>query len=124
MTGTQTLRAVAYGLAFWFAAAMVVRHAPLFDGGVANAVLLIVTIPIAWASIAVGRIACGVGRDRVLDAHVVATIAATLADGIGLTFLADHLYAGITPASQFGAAWILWGVGLILLFAMRAGRKR
>ena len=123
MTRAQTWRSVAYGIAFWFVAAMVVRFAgETFDGGLINAILLAVSVPIAAATMPVARALCGVGDDRLLDATVVATIAATLADGIAITYASEALYAGVTARSQFGAAWILWGVGWLLLFAYRRSR--
>ena len=124
MTATQVTRATLYGLVFWFFAAMVVHFRPaLFDGGSANAVLLAASVPVCWLSIPVSRWASGVDARHVLDANVVAIIVAALADGIGITFLPDQLYAGVSAASQFGAAWILWGVAWILLFAMMARRR-
>lgn len=124
MTGNQHIRAVLYGIVFWFVAAMTIHLFPaLFDGATLNAIVLAVSVPIAWASVPVSRMAAKVGAAHVLEANVVAVIAAAMADGAAITFASDALYAGVTPASQFGAAWILWGVGWILLFAWRAGRS-
>lgn len=120
MTRSQFVRATIYGLIFWFAAAMFVRFLPqLFDGAASNALLLAVSVPACWLSVSVSRWATGVDRAHVLDANVVAIVAATFADGIGITYLSPLLYAGVTASSQFGAAWILWGVGWILVFAWR-----
>ncbi len=124
MTQIQIVRSVGYGLAFWFAAAMLIHLAPaLFDGGTINAALLAVSIPICWATMPVARIACGVDDARLLEATVIAIAVATFADGIGLTFAADALYAGLSPASQFGAAWILWGAGWLLVFAWQRSHR-
>ena len=118
MTQQQIIRSIAYGVVFWFIAAMTVHLLPqLFDGGLTNALVLVGSIPVAWLSIPISLRACGVEPRHALDANVIAIIAATFADGVGITFVSDQFYAGVGSASQFGAAWILWGVGWILLFA-------
>lgn len=124
MSQAQLFRAVGYGLAFWFAAAMTIHLAPsLFDGGFANAIVLAVSVPIAWATMPLARLACGVDDALLFEATAIAIAAATFADGVGITFASGTLYAGVTPASQFGAAWILWGVGWLLVFAWQRSRR-
>ena len=119
MNNEQIIRAILFGSAFWFVAAMTVHFgAPLFDSGWTNALILAASIPVAWASIPVMRFASGVGSAHALDAAVVAIIAATFLDGIAMTWFSG-LYAGISLATQNGAAFILWGVGWILLFSWR-----
>ncbi len=120
MTSTQTIRAVIYGVIFWFVAAMVVHFLPtLFDRGIAQATLYAASIPISWACTWVTSMMTGVPRSRILAPTVIATITATFLDGIAMTWT-PALYDGISPATQFGAAWILWGVGWLLFFAYRA----
>ena len=118
MTRVQIIRSAVFGIVFWFMAAMTVKLlAPYFDGGSANAVILAASIPFAWLSIPIGLWAAGAPTREAIHVNVVAIIAAALLDGIGITYFAPLLYAGVSPASQFGAAFILWGVGWILIFA-------
>jgi hypothetical protein len=46
-----------------------------------------------------------------------------LCDGIALTW-APSVYGGVSPRLALGAAWLLWGVGAILLAAATTGRRR
>jgi hypothetical protein len=123
MTQIQIVRAVLYGVIFWFVAAMVVHFFPsLFDASAAQAALYAASIPIAWACTRVTALAAGVPRGRVLAPTVVATITATFLDGIAMTWTPE-LYADVSSTTQYGAAWILWGVGWLLLFAYRVDRR-
>lgn len=123
MTGRQHFRAVMYGIAFWLVAALTVKHASgLFDGKLINLLVLVISIPLCWLSIRISERACGIPAAAAFEANAIAIIPATFADAIGLTFLPDTFYAGVSFASQFGAAWILWGVGWILLFARLRSR--
>lgn len=118
MTRAQAMRAAAYGAAFWLAAALFVHFArALFAAGPAQAVLFAATVPVGWVSVRLMAPIAGVARDRVLRPVVVALGVATLLDGLALTW-APSLYAGVAAASQFGAAWILWGVGCFLFAAL------
>lgn len=120
MTRIQLGRSLLYGIGFWFLAAMTVRLFPApFDGAFANLCFLAASVPVCWLSIPISLRAADAGPKHALDVNVAAIIAATLLDGIGITFASDRLYAGVGAASQFGAAWILWGVGWIMLFAWR-----
>ena len=117
MSNTQVFRAIMFGIAFWFAAAMVIHWLPgLFDAGRYQALLFAVSIPIAWMSLPIAKLASGLERPRVIEVIVIGTIAATFLDGLALTWF-PALYAGLSPTTQYGAAWILWGVGWLLLFA-------
>ena len=124
MTQVQIIRAAIFGTIFWFVAAMFVKvFAPFLDGGISNAIILAGSIPAAWASVPVSLWAAGAPARQAIHVNVVGIIAATLLDGIGITYFSPLLYAGVSPASQFGAAFILWGVGWILIFAWRAARS-
>ena len=120
MTQAQIVKAAVFGVVFWFTAAMVVHMLPwVFDGGWSNLVLLAVSIPLSWMSIPISLRATGANPEHAVDVNVVGIIAAALLDGVAITFASDLLYAGISAASQFGGAWILWGVAWILFFAWR-----
>ena len=120
MTQTQILRAALFGVVFWFIAAMVVHLLPwVFDGGRYNLALLTVSIPLSWLSIPISLRAAGAGPAHAVNVNVIGIIAAAFLDGLGITYASELLYAGVSPASQFGGAWILWGVAWILFFAWR-----
>jgi len=115
---TTEIRAIIFGVAFWFVAAMVVHLLPaLFDGGLKQALLFAVSIPFCWVSVRVAAFVIGVTVQEVLIPAVIGTIVATFLDGVAMTWFSG-LYHGISAETQFGAAWILYGVGWILLFAL------
>ena len=112
--GSRLWRAVGLGLAIWFAAAMTIHCAPaLFYGGAMMALLFVVGIPITWLTLKWVDWLVRPASAEALPVVVAGVAAATLADGLAIGF-APSLYAGVGKASQFGAAWILWGVGLLL----------
>jgi hypothetical protein len=118
----QAAAAVAYGLAFWLTAALVVRWAPpaLFAGGWTTALVFLASVPLGWASVPLSARLLRLQPGQVLAATVLATVAAALADGVGLTW--TELYG---PGDRtVGAAWILWGVGVILLSGLWNGPRR
>jgi hypothetical protein len=124
MTKTHIIRSVIYGLIFWFFAAMFVKFmAPFFDGGLFNAIILAVSIPLSWLTIPVSLMVTQAPPILAVKVNTIAIIAATFADGLGITFAPDLLYAGKTLATQNGAAFILWGICWILLFAFLRERR-
>jgi hypothetical protein len=124
MTKANIIRSVIYGLIFWFLAAMIVKFmAPFFDGGIYNALVLAVSIPISWLSIPISLMVTQAPPTMTVKVNAIGIIAATFADGLGITFAPDLLYAGKSLATQNGAAFILWGVGWILLFAFLRERR-
>ncbi len=101
---------------------MTVHFVPwVFDGGFGSAIMFAIAIPISWASVRVAAIIVKPAAGEQLPMIAWGLVAATLLDGLGVTFI-PGLYAGIGAASQFGLAWIIWGVGLFLIFAMRGDR--
>jgi hypothetical protein len=124
MTKAHIIRSVIYGLIFWFLAAMIVKFmAAFFDSGWINALILAVSVPAAWLSIPISLMATQAPPTMAVKVNAIATIVATFADGLGITFAPDLFYAGKTLATQNGAAFILWGVGWILLFAFLRERR-
>lgn len=119
MRARQRNVSILIGIALWFAAAMTVHWLPfMFDGGWRSALMFAVGIPISLISV---RLAAHVVRpepSEYLPMVVWGLIAATLLDGLGVTFF-PGLYAGVASATQFGLAWIIWGVGLFLIMGLR-----
>lgn len=118
MSRSQIGLLIVLGVGFWFAAAMIIRFgAPAgFFGPTASVFAFVLSIPICWLSVAfikhVARLAAG----QTLPGIAIGLVAATLCDGIGLTW-GNGLYGADPVMTTFGAAWILWGVGFFLWFA-------
>lgn len=100
---------VAWGVVFWFVAAVFIRQAPvdLFGGGLATALLFAATVPIAWPSVWITRHLAALKPDQVVVGTALAPAAAMLCDGIGLTW--SSLYGPVGAAPLAAAAWLLWG---------------
>jgi hypothetical protein len=118
LTVRQIVTVAIIGIVLWFAAAMTVQFGStrgLF-GPVASAVLFAVSIPGVWLAVWASKTVARLGPGQTLPGVVIGTIVATFADGIALTW-ARGLYGIDSTMTTLGAAWILWGVGLFLLFA-------
>lgn len=108
---------IALGIAFWFLAAMMVRFLGPFVF-VAESGTLVLTfvfsIPLAWAFFWLGTALSGARGADVLPAVSVLTFVALCLDGVALTWFRG-LYG---PTYAYGGPWIMWGAGLILMFAL------
>ena len=116
---------VLIGIVFWFIAAMMVRFmgTAILDPKSINMVLLFaVSFPFGFASMRLIGSLVGLRGAAFLPAVVVMTMIATLLDGIAFTW--TSLYGLPAESMVYGAAWILWGVGCILLFALLDSRER
>jgi len=109
---------VSIGAAFWFIAAMMVRlmGTAVFDGGWRMALLFALSFPFGLGAVRLTGTLVGLRGAAFLPAVVVMTTTATLLDGIAFTW--TGLYGLPLESRVYGAAWILWGVGCILLFAL------
>jgi hypothetical protein len=87
-----------------------------FFGPVASATAFTLGIPMCWLSVLFIKKAAMLGAGQTLPGIAVGLVAATLCDGIALTW-GRGLYGSDPAQVTYGAAWILWGVGLFLLFA-------
>ena len=114
----QLATVVVLGVVLWFAAAMAVRFgsAAGFFGPSASVIAFAVAIPICWLSVLLVKKVARLEAGQTLPGIAIGTAVATFCDGIGLTW-GHGLYGADPTMTTFGAAWILWGVGLFLLFA-------
>jgi hypothetical protein len=121
----QLATVVVLGLVFWFAAAMAVRVGSTagFFGTSASAITFAVAIPICWLSVLCIKKVARLATGQTLAGVAVGTMTATFADGIALTW-GRGLYGSDPAMTTLGAAWILWGVGLFLLFAYLSDDRR
>jgi hypothetical protein len=113
---------VAFGLAFWLVAALFIRFAPfdVFNRGLSLMLLFATTAPVAWLSVQIAKLIARLTPGQLLPGVAVASASAMLCDGIGLIWWSIYGGADRLP----GAAWLLWGVGLILFAAFFDGRRR
>lgn len=114
----QIATVIVLGVIFWFSAAMAVRFGgPAgFFGPTASVIAFVVVIPACWLAVLFTKRVAKLGAGQTIPGVVVGAVTATFCDGIGLTW-GNGLYGTDPVMTTFGAAWILWGVGLFLLFA-------
>jgi hypothetical protein len=122
LSNRQLVVLIAFGLAFWLAAALFIRMAPLglFGGGPGTMILFAMTVPLARFSVEVAKRIARLSSEQLLPGLAVPSAAAMLCDGIGLIWW--PIYGDGDRLA--GAAWILWGVGLILFAAFFSARRQ
>lgn len=119
----QLVRLASLAVLLWYVAARCIRvglPAGLY-GGPSGAVLFAASVGIAWPAVRLGAWVGALRPPQVLPGIVFACAVAMLCDGLALTW-APGVYGGTSPRLALGAAWLLWGVGAILLVAA-AGRR-
>jgi hypothetical protein len=119
MTTNKIFLSVALGVAFWFVAAMIVRfsgQAVFSDGNHMLILFFVLCFPLTYGFLFTTRKTLNLLYSELLRPIVVITLTAALLDGIALTWF-RQLYGQTFEIALFGAALILWGVGLALLFA-------
>jgi Family of unknown function (DUF5367) len=120
MKKSQLFLFIALGIIFWFTAAMVIRFAGANVFSENNPLLILffaLAFPITYIFFFVTKLAAKVPYTAMLQPVVIMTLTAALLDGIALAFFRT-LYAKSFEVALHGAAWILWGVGIGLLFAL------
>lgn len=127
MKKTKVMLFAALGAAFWYQAAMIINFfgATVFSAGNPKLILFFfLTVPITIASMYITVLLCKLKYDELLRPVVIMTFTATFLDAIALVWF-KHLYSNSFEVALHGAAWILWGAGLGLLFAcILENRKR
>jgi len=124
LTRHQFLIMTAYGIALWFAAAMLcswIGPMGVYDGmarALLYAAVVVGTVPFLF----LGTTLAGLARHQILAGFAVADAAALLLDGLAVAWL-PGLY-GDTPELVLGAsAVILWGAGIVLVLAAAMNRR-
>lgn len=122
LTSRQLTILIVFGLVFWLVAALYIRFAPFgaFDRGPSTMLLYTITVPAAWISVQVAKRLATLAADQLLPGVAIASAAAMLCDGIGLVWWPLYGEADRLP----GAAWLLWGVGMILIAAFVEARRQ
>jgi Family of unknown function (DUF5367) len=125
MKKSHLLLFIALGIVFWFTAAMVIRFAGTNVFSEKNPLLIlffVLALPITYIFFLVTKLVTKVPYTSMLLPVVIMTLTAALLDGIALAFF-RNLYAQSFEIALHGAAWILWGAGIGLLFAFILNNK-
>lgn len=122
MSTGRVSQLVAIGAFFWFLAALVIHYVPvLFSGGVQTLLLFLGVIPTAWGFNRMVARLVKLKTDELLFGLTVVCVTGLVLDGIFLTWVRS-LYGADTETILVGAAWLLFGVGIILTTAMLMSR--
>lgn len=126
MNQSKVLLFTALGIVFWFNAAMIIRFcgATVFTAG--NPWLLLffgLAIPLTLLSLLTTKAIARLRLVDLLEPVVIMTLTAALLDGLALAWFRS-LYSTSFEVALHGAAWILWGAGLGLLFAYLLSTRR
>ncbi len=106
------------GVILWFTAAMIVHFLPwAMDGGLGTLAMFAVSIPNAFITIWLFEKLVKPSAGELLPAMTWGMITALLLDGMCVAF-APSIYAGVSSATQYGAALIMFGAGVILLLTV------
>lgn len=125
MKTVKILFFIGLGAAFWFNAAMIIRLSGTTVFTANNPKLLLfylIAIPITLLSLYITKLVSKLKYAELLKPVVIMTFTATFLDAIALTCFRE-LYSPSFEVTSYGAAWILWGVGLGLLFAFYLSNK-
>ena len=125
MTVSRVAVWVSIGVVFWFIAAMMVRlmgTAVFNTQGVSMVLLFALTFPFGFVSLRFIGWMVGLRGAGFLPAVMVMSMTAGFLDAIAFTW--TDLYGLPLESRVYGAAWILWGLGCIFLFALLDSRVK
>jgi hypothetical protein len=118
MKSSKLILLIILGIVFWFIAAMTVKllgNAVFTEHNLYRLLMFAATFPISFVFIQITVKVASLKKAEILNAVVIMTITATFLDGIALTWF-RQLYAESFEIALYGAAWILFGAGVGLLF--------
>jgi hypothetical protein len=125
LSRAQFGRLALFAVGFWYVAAVFIRFglpAGLYGGG-PGALLFAATVPLAWGSVWLAARVAGLRPAQVVPGTAFACAVAMLCDGVALTW-APGVYGGASAGLALGAAWLLFGVGAILVAALLTASRR
>ena len=125
MKNAQLALFLGLGTLFWLNAALVIRFGgpTVFSTGSPWLLLCYgLAIPLTLVSLYLTKLISGLRYAELLRPVVVMTFTATFLDALALTRFRS-LYSESFEVAMHGAAWILWGVGLGLLFSYYLEQK-
>jgi hypothetical protein len=119
MKNSRILLFVALGAAFWLNAALIIRFCgtTVFTENNPKLVLFyLLAIPVTVLSLIITKVISQLPYPDLLKPVTIMTFTATSLDAVALTWF-RQLYSPSFEVALYGAAWILWAVGLGLLFS-------
>lgn len=119
MKNSKILLFVALGAAFWFQAAMIVRYFgdSVFTEGNPKLILFFaLAVPLTMASMYITALITQLKAHELLKPVVIMTLTATFLDALALAWF-RRLYSDSFEVAMYGAAMILWGVGIGLFLS-------
>jgi hypothetical protein len=124
LTNREAVGLAAWGVLLWFVFAMIIRFAASFwfDGGWPTVLLFVASLPLAAMMVGSTRRMFGISGACLVAGVSIANAAALLCDGIAFTW--TGIYGSGRPELLVASAWLLWGVGMVTLAAVWAGRPR
>ena len=125
MKKSQQIYCIILGVIFWFVAAMIVRFlgkSVFTENNPFLILMFILAIPITFIFLFITQKVLKINRLEIIRPIVIITLTAAFLDGIALTWFRT-LYSDSFEVSSYGAALILWGVGLGLLSAHFQDKK-
>ena len=106
------------GVIFWILFAVIIRSLPMvFNAGLWNGVLFIVTIPIGWFLVSFTQRIADLKPDLVVTGVTLAFAVAFLIDGVVFTWF-EGIYGETAVHVRTAAAYILYGAGVTLCLAI------
>ncbi|GAB2603399.1 DUF5367 family protein [Spirosoma areae] len=119
MSKSKLVLLVFLGAVFWFNGALIIRFfgTTVFTESNPKLILFFVlAIPLTLLSMYITTLISKLRFDELLKPVVIMTFTATFLDAIALVWF-RQLYSQSVEVALHGAAWILWGAGLGLLFS-------
>lgn len=112
----------ACAVALWFFAARFIKLAGArgaFSPGLRRVAVFAAT-PLAVAALVEGVVwALDTPADKVVESVALQTAVATMLDGLALAWAHGAVYSRDEATARAGGAWLLWGVGLGLAYALK-----
>ena len=121
----QVTRLAALGIALWLLFALLIRFSiptGLFGSAAASALLFAAAFPLAWLMIRLCQRIAALTPGQIVPGVAVASAAALPCDGVALTWV-PGLYGADAASVLPAAAWLFWGVGVILALALVMARR-
>jgi hypothetical protein len=126
LNSSSFLLFVVLGVIFWFTAAMIVRlcgTAVFTESNPKLILLYLIAVPVTALFLFITKTVGKLAYSDLLKPVVIITLTAAFLDGIALAWFRP-LYSQSFEVALHGAALILWGVGLGLLFAFILDSRR
>lgn len=119
LSPVQAARVAAFALLLWISGVVVIRLTiplGLFSGGGLTVLAFALGIAINGPTIWLVRRLGGLREDQIVFGMALGSAVAIICDGAALTW-APWLYGGVSADLHRAAAWLLWTVGIGLVWA-------